>query len=71
MISAAANPYYKDWIDETLKSMYTTGAWTTTDWYVYGHLALMTFVVLNVVLVLVLTFIGLYAGSMLKKQKKS
>ena len=71
MISAAANPYYKDWIDETLKGMYATDAWTTTDWYVYGHLALMTYVVLNVVLVLVLIFIGLYAGSMLRKQKKS
>jgi hypothetical protein len=71
MISAAANPYYKDWIDETLKTMYATGAWTPTDWYVYGHLALMTFVVLNVVLVLILTFIGLYAGSMLRKPKKS
>jgi hypothetical protein len=71
MISAAANPYYKDWIDETLKNMYTTGAWTPTDWYVYGHLALMTFVVLNVVLALALTFIGLYIGSMLRKQRKS
>ena len=71
MISAAANPYYKDWIDETLKSMYATSAWTTTDWYVYGQVALMTYVVLNVVLVLVLTFIGLYVGSMLRKPKKS
>jgi len=71
MISAAANPYYKDWIDETLKSMYATSAWTTTDWYVYGQVALMTYVVLNVVLVLVLTFIGLYAGSMLRKPKKT
>jgi len=71
MISAAANPYYKDWIDETLNSMYATSAWTKTDWYVYGQVALMTYVVLNVVLVLVLTFIGLYAGSMLRKPKKS
>jgi hypothetical protein len=71
MLSAAANPYYKDWIDETLKNMYTTSAWTKTDWYVYGQVALMTYVLLNVVLVLVLTFIGLYAGSMLKKPKKT
>ena len=71
MISAAANPYYKDWVDETLKNMYTTGAWTATDWFVYGQLALMTYVVLNVVLVLVLTFIGLYGGSILRKPKKS
>jgi len=71
VISAAANPYYKDWIDETLRSMYATNAWTTMDWYVYGQLALMTIVVLNVVLDLILTFIGLYVGSMLRKPKKS
>jgi uncharacterized membrane protein len=51
--------------------MYATSAWTKTDWYVYGQVALMTYVVLNVVLVLVLTFIGLYAGSMLRKPKKT
>jgi hypothetical protein len=71
LMSAAANPYYKDWIDETLRSMYTTSAWTKADWYVYGQLSLLTFVVLNVVLALVLTFIGVYAGSMLRKPKKS
>jgi len=71
VISAAANPYFKDWVDETLRSLYATTAWTTTDWYVYGQLALMTNVVLNVVLVLILTFIGLYAGSMLRKPKES
>jgi hypothetical protein len=71
MMSAAANPYYKDWIDETLRSMYTTSAWTKVDWYVYGQLSLLTFVVLNVVLALVLTFIGMYAGSMLRNPKKS
>ena len=71
VMSAAANPYYKDWIDETLRSMYTTSAWTKADWYVYGQLSLLTFVVLNVVLALMLTFIGVYAGSMLRKPKKS
>jgi ABC-type long-subunit fatty acid transport system fused permease/ATPase subunit len=71
VMSAAANPYYKDWMEETLKSMFTTNAWTKADWYVYGQLSLMTVVVLNVVLALVLTFIGVYAGSMLRKPKKS
>jgi len=70
-IVVATNPYYKDWVDETLRSMYATSAWTTADWYVYGQLALMTNVVLNVVLVLILTFIGLYVGSMLRKPTKS
>jgi hypothetical protein len=71
MLSVSANGYYSAWVKETLQSMYSTGAWTTTDWYVYEQLALVEQVALNVLLALVLGFIGLYAGSMLRKPKKS
>ena len=71
MMGASANGYYSAWVKETLQSMYSTGAWTTMDWYVYGQLALAGQVALNVLLALVLGFIGLYAGSMLRKPKKS
>jgi hypothetical protein len=71
VMSAAANPYYNDLIDSTLRDMYTTSAWTTTDWYVYAQWALLSVVVLNVVLALVLTFIGVYGGSVLRRPKKS
>lgn len=71
MLGNSANGYYGNWIKETLQSAYSTGAWTTTDWYVYEQLWLVGQVALNVVLVLVLGFIGLYAGSMLRKPKKS
>ena len=71
MISNSANGYYSAWVKETLQSMYSTGTWTTTDWYVYEQLALVEQVALNVVLALVLGFIGLYVGSMLRKPRKS
>jgi len=71
MISISANGYYNAWVTEYLQSTYSTGAWTTMDWYVYGQLILVSQVALNVVLALVLGFIGLYAGSMLRKPKKS
>jgi len=71
MISVSANGYYNAWVTEYLQSTFSTGAWTTTDWYVYGQLVLIFQVVLNVVLALVLGFIGLYVGSMLRKPKKS
>ena len=71
MLIASANSYISASIKETLQSMYSTGAWTTTDWSVYTQLALTELVVLNVVLALVLGFIGVYAGSMLRKPKKS
>jgi hypothetical protein len=71
MISPSANGYYSAWVKENLQSMYSTGAWTTTDWYVHEQLALAGQVALNVLLALVLGFIGLYAGSMLRKPKES
>jgi len=71
MLSNSANGYYNAWVKETLQSMYSTGAWTTTDWYAYEQLALAGQVALNVVLALVLGFIGLYIGSMLRKPRKS
>jgi hypothetical protein len=71
MLANSANGYYSAWVKETLQSMYSTGAWTTMDWYVYEQLALVEQVALNVVLALVLSFIGLYAGSMLRKPKKA
>jgi hypothetical protein len=71
MLIASANSYISASINETLQSMYSTGAWTTTDWSVYTQLAIAELVALNVVLALVLSFIGLYAGSMLRKPQKS
>jgi hypothetical protein len=71
MIAISANGYYNAWVTEYLQSTFSTGAWTTTDWYVYGQLVLAFQVALNVLLALVLGFIGLYVGSMLRKPKKS
>jgi len=71
VMSISANGYYNAWVTEYLQSTFSTGAWTTTDWYVYGQLVLAFMVALNVVLALVLGFIGLYVGSMLRKPKKS
>ena len=71
MLSISANGYYTAWVTEYLQNTYSTSAWTTTDWYVYGQLMLAGQVALNVLLALVLGFIGLYAGSMLRKPKKS
>ena len=71
MIALSANGYYSAWVKENLQSTFSTGAWTTTDWYVYEQLTLAGQVALNVLLALVLGFIGLYAGSMLRKPKES
>jgi len=71
MMTVSANVYYNAWVTEYLQSTFSTGAWTTMDWYVYGQLVLAGGVALNVVLALVLGFIGLYAGSVLRKPAKT
>ncbi len=71
MLSSSANGYYNAWVKESLQSMFSTSAWTTMDWFVYSQFALIEGVVLNVVLVLALGFVGLYAGSIIKKPKKT
>jgi len=75
MMSAAmamgTNPYMDDSIREGLESMYSTSGWTTWDWVVYSQMMMVMLVALNVVFVLVFSFIGLYVGSMLKRGAKS
>ena len=70
IIAFAANGYYSSVVQQALQDMYSTSGWTTTDWYAYSQMALVMMVALNVVLALVLTFVGLYAGSMLKRGAK-
>jgi hypothetical protein len=62
-----ANPYTGTAIKEGLQSMFSTGGWTTWDWVSYSQLVMVMMVALNVVIALVFSLIGLYAGSMLKK----
>ena len=67
----SVNSYYGVYVKETLQSMFSTVAWTTTDWFAYEQLAIFINVALNVSLTLVVSFIGFYAGSMLRKPKKA
>ena len=67
----AANPYTSDAVKEGLESNFSTSDWTTTDWFGYSALGIVMLVAFNVVFALVFTFIGLYAGSMLRKPKKN
>jgi len=62
-----ANPLASPWFKESLESMFNTSGWTNYDWSAYT--ALVTTV--DIVFGLVFSFIGLYAGSMLRKPKKT
>ena len=62
-----ANPLASPWFKESLEGMFNTSGWTNYDWSAYT--ALVTTV--DLVIGLVFSFIGLYAGSMLRKPKKT
>ena len=66
-----ANPYMDTAIKEGLESNFSTSGWTTWDWVSYSQFVMVMIVALNVVFALVFSFIGLYAGSMLRKPKKT
>jgi hypothetical protein len=58
-------------IDENLENMYDTSSWTNTDWFAYETMAGVGIVSVNILLALVLSFVGLYLGSMLKPSAKA
>ncbi len=66
-----ANPYMEVSMQEVLENMFQTTEWTTMDWVAYSQLVMVMIVALNVVFALVFGFIGLYAGSMLRKPRES
>jgi hypothetical protein len=61
-----ANPFASPWFKDVLNSMYNTSGWTNYDWAAYSAVT----VTADVVIVLAVSFIGLYAGSMLRKAKQ-
>jgi hypothetical protein len=64
---AWANPLVSPGVKDGMETMFSTSGWTNYEWSVYtAFLATMV-----VVVVMVFIFIGLYAGSMLKKPKKT
>jgi hypothetical protein len=62
-----ANPLASPWVAESLEDLFNASGWTNYDWSAYLALA----VALEVVVALVLSFIGLYVGSVLRKPKKN
>jgi len=53
-------------IDDMLRSMYSTGSWTNTDWFAYEGLWLAYSAALSAAVGLAFGFIGLYVGSIRK-----
>lgn len=65
-----ANPYMNTAVQDGLESMFSTSGWTTWDWVAYAQLMMSMLVTMNLIFNLVFGFVGLYAGSMLKRGAK-
>jgi len=62
-----ASPFGSPWFKDSLSTLFNTSGWTDYQWSAYTALL----VSLDVIIGFVLSFIGLYAGSMLRKPKKT
>lgn len=71
MMGFSSNGSYSAYVQDSLKNAYSdTASWTPAQWYVYEQMVLVGNLAFNAVLGLVFGFLGLYAGSMLKRSAK-
>lgn len=71
LIENAASGDWTPMVKETYLDTNPTATPSTTDWYYIERLAIIQDNFLNVVLILAITFMGLYIGSTLKKPAKT
>jgi len=60
-----ANPLASPAVKDAMQSMFNTSGWTDYDWF--GYMALV--MALDIIVYVVVNFVGLYVGSMLKPKK--
>jgi len=68
MIEAAALPHWGTWAQDTYEAENPGVVVVEADWYYIEGLMLGGQVFINMILVLLLGFVGVYVGSMFKKQ---
>jgi len=71
LIENAASNDWTPMVKENYKRIYPAASPSTTDWYYIERLAIIEDDFINAVLMLAITFTGLYIGSTLKKPTKT
>ena len=71
MSYAAVSPRYTNQVDQLFRNSTSTSSWTNADWLANETMALWYNVGLTVLEVLVLSFVGLYLGSIRKPSAKT
>ena len=69
--NAALGEDFTQWVHETYQEANPTASLSTFEWYVVGGLFIGSQMFMNAITLLVLSFIGLYVGSMFRKPKNT
>jgi TctA family transporter len=65
LVGWSANPLASPAFKDAMQSMFNTSGWTDYDWFGYTAFAMA----LDIIIFVVVGFVGLYVGSMLKPKK--
>jgi hypothetical protein len=71
MSFAAVAPHYANLVDEGFRNSTSTSSWTNSEWFANSQLALVYNTGTRILDVLLLSFIGLYLGSIRKPSAKT
>ena len=67
--NAVLGEYFTDWVHESYQESNPTASLTTFEWFAVGGLFIGSQMFMNVIILIVFSLIGLFAGSSLRKKK--
>ena len=66
--NAVLGNYFTNWVNETYQESNPTESLTSFEWFVVGGLFIGSQMFMNIIILFVFSFIGLYSGSTLKRK---
>lgn len=67
--NAVLGNYFTNWVNETYQESNPTESLTSFEWFVVGGLFIGSQMFMNIIILFVFSFIGLYSGSTLRKKR--
>jgi hypothetical protein len=67
--NAVLGNYFTNWVNETYQESNPAESLTSFEWFVVGGLFIGSQMFMNIIILFVFSFIGLYSGSSLRKKR--
>lgn len=67
--NAVLGNYFTNWVNETFQESNPTESLTSFEWFVVGGLFIGSQMFMNIIILFVFSFIGLYSGSTLRRKR--